>query len=308
MITLRTLAERFGWRDANRCAQVDDGVAVSRLRLPGLELAGHFAGFPAGTALLFGASELDFLDRLDPALAALRLDDLLTGQVPGVVVCDGRPLAGALDAAVARMSLPAYLAATPAESLWHEAAALLEESSAPVKSIPGTMLEVYGLGILLLGEAGIGKSECALELVKRGHRLVSDDVVTLRRGRGGAIVAFSDELIRHHMEIRGLGIVDVRALFGIGAVLESKPVDAVIQLRKTRESSEFERIGVVQQHYRVFDLSVPKLVIPVKAGRNISIQVEVAALNEKLKKQGMHSARNFLDSLYNSLQGNQPGA
>lgn len=307
MITLRTLAERFGWRDGNPRAAFDDGTQVARLLAPGLELAGHFAGFPTGTALLFGARELSFLEGTEPALRALRLADLFARNVPGAVLADARPVPGFLADAAGRADLPLFLASQAAEPVWHEAAAFLEETLAPVKSVPGTMLEVYGLGVLLLGEAGIGKSECALELVKRGHKLVSDDVVTLRRGRGGAIVAFSDELIRHHMEIRGLGIVDVRALFGVGAVLESKSVDTVIQLRKTRESSEFERIGVVQQHYRIFDLSIPKLVIPVKAGRNISIQVEVAALNEKLKKQGMHSARNFLDSLYSSLQG-KPGA
>ncbi len=180
----------------------------------------------------------------------------------------------------------------------------LEDRLAPRIRVHGTQLEVFGLGVLLLGESGIGKSECALELIERGHRLVSDDVVEIKALRS-SLEGTGPELLRHHMELRGIGIINIKDLFGVAAVSEDKPVELIVKLVRWRPGQAIERLGIDDSSYRLLDQDVPYIRMPVTAGRNLTVLVEVAARNELLKRKGYHPARTLVDRLDRKARGEE---
>ncbi len=168
----------------------------------------------------------------------------------------------------------------------------MDRAEAPAEaSLHGVLVDVYGIGVLLLGESGSGKSECALDLVSRGHRLVADDVVEIWRDGAGGVTGRGPARIRHHMEIRGLGIINIQDLFGVAAIRERKRIDLVIQLEAWRPDTEYDRLGLTEETYSLLGVATPRLRIPVSAGRNVAILVEVAARNHLLKRMGIHAAR-----------------
>jgi HPr kinase/phosphorylase len=164
-------------------------------------------------------------------------------------------------------------------------------------SVHGVLLDVFGVGILLLGKSGIGKSECALDLVMRGHRLVADDIVDIKRRQHDSVYGSGSAIIKHHMEIRGLGIINIKDLFGIAAVRDRKKIELVIELLDWDPSVEYDRLGIEERKFNILDVEVPMLTVPVRPGRNMSTIIEVAARNQLLKFQGHHSAREFQDKL-----------
>ncbi len=179
----------------------------------------------------------------------------------------------------------------------------MAEDSIPEGTLHGALVDVYGIGVLLLGESGTGKSECALDLVTRGHRLVADDVVEVSRDSDRIIIGRGPARIRHHMEIRGLGIINIRDLFGVAAIRYRKRIELVVLLEPWRPEGEYDRLGLEEQTYPVLDVSIPMLRIPVSAGRNVAILVEVAARNHLLKLMGVHAARSFAARLTESAGG-----
>jgi HPr kinase/phosphorylase len=183
----------------------------------------------------------------------------------------------------------------------------LEDHLVPSTRLHGTLLEIYGLGVLLLGASGVGKSEAALDLITRGHSLVADDRVSIKRYPNGELIGFSDEAIRHHMELRGLGIVNVKDLFGLAAVRERRQVDLVVQLEPWQQGQSYERLGLDETVYSILDTSCPFIRMPVAPGRNIANLVEIAARNHVLKLQGTHSARAFARKLEEQLERNRKG-
>jgi HPr kinase/phosphorylase len=182
------------------------------------------------------------------------------------------------------------------------------EESASETTLHGVLVDVYGIGVLILGESGTGKSECALDLVTRGHRLVADDVVEVIRESDGILIGRGPSRIRHHMEIRGLGIINIRDLFGVAAIRYRKRIELVILLEAWRPEEEYDRLGVEEQSYPILGVPIPTLRIPVSAGRNIAILVEVAARNHLLKLMGVHAARNFAAHLSGGETGDARGA
>ncbi len=181
------------------------------------------------------------------------------------------------------------------------------EESASETTLHGVLVDVYGIGVLILGESGTGKSECALDLVTRGHRLVADDVVEVIRESDGILIGRGPSRIRHHMEIRGLGIINIRDLFGVAAIRYRKRIELVILLEAWRPEEEYDRLGVEEQSYPILGVPIPTLRIPVSAGRNIAILVEVAARNHLLKLMGVHAARNFAAHLSGGEAGDARG-
>ncbi len=175
-------------------------------------------------------------------------------------------------------------------------------------TLHGVLVDVYGIGVLLLGESGTGKSECALDLVTRGHRLVADDVVEVVRESDGIIIGRGPGRIRHHMEVRGLGVINIRDLFGVAAIRYRKRIELVILLETWRPEEEYDRLGVEEQTHSILDVPIPRLRIPVSAGRNIAILVEVAARNHLLKLMGVHAARNFAAQLSGREASDEGGA
>jgi HPr kinase/phosphorylase len=173
----------------------------------------------------------------------------------------------------------------------------LQEALTASTSVHGVLIDVIGVGVLILGKSGIGKSELALDLVTRGHRLVADDIVDLKRKQGGSVYGSGSEIIKHHMEIRGIGIINIKDLFGVSAVRERKKVEMVVELVEWDDKVEYDRLGVEEQKYSMLDMEVPLLIIPVRPGRNLTTIVEVAARNHLLKLQGHHSAKEFQEKL-----------
>ena len=183
---------------------------------------------------------------------------------------------------------------------------LLETRLAPSTSIHGVLIDVFGVGILLLGKSGIGKSEAALDLVLKGHRLVADDIVEIRKRLPDNIFGSGSEIIKHHMEIRGLGIINIKDLFGISAVRDAKKIEVVIELVEWNEEEEYDRLGVEELRYAILDVAIPMLRVPIRPGRNITSIIEVAARNQLLKLQGKHSAREFQDRLNRAIAEARP--
>jgi len=180
---------------------------------------------------------------------------------------------------------------------------MMAEDSTPESTLHGALADVYGIGVLLLGESGTGKSECALDLVTRGHRLVADDVVEVSRESDRIIMGRGPARIRHHMEIRGLGIINIRDLFGVAAIRYRKRIELVVLLEPWRPEGEYDRLGLEEQTYPILGVPIPMLRIPVSAGRNIAILVEVAARNHLLKLMGVHAARSFAARLTEGAGG-----
>ena len=167
----------------------------------------------------------------------------------------------------------------------------LEDKMSSATNVHGVLVSVYGLGVLIMGNAGIGKSECALELVKRGHMLVADDIVEISQRSGGILVGRGEEIIRHHIEVRGLGIIDVRSLFGIGFILDEANIELIIQLVAWDPQQEYERVGLEEHFSTILDIKIPEITLPVGPGRNLAVLVEIASLNQRLKNKGHYTAQ-----------------
>jgi HPr kinase/phosphorylase len=270
-------------------------VTVPRIQKPGLALTGWPEQLHAGRVLVLGGTEIDYLADQEEA-RTLGIATLLASAPACVVVCRGndppKELAVAAEAAgvavlVSQLVTADFIAAVTA---W------MGDRLAPSTQMHGVLMDVLGIGVLMVGKSGIGKSETALDLVVRGHRLVADDVILVRRhglqlsGRGAGILG-------HHMEIRGLGIINIKDLFGISSVREGKVIELVVEMHEWDANVEYDRLGFDDQIEKLLDIPVPKLRLPVRPGRNIATLIEVAARNQLLKAQGIHSARAFRDRL-----------
>jgi len=196
--------------------------------------------------------------------------------------------------------IPVYGTAWVTTRFFVSAINYLSRALAPRSTIHGVLLDVYGVGVLITGESGVGKSEAALELVKRGHQLVADDVVDVCRVTDGRLTGESPETIRHFMEIRGIGIIDIKAMYGVGAVLMSKSIDLVMHLEEWKEKKEYDRLGLTDEYTTIMDVRVPQIVLPVRPGRNLAVVIEVAARNFSLKHMG-YSAAQELDRRLNEM-------
>ncbi len=279
----------------------DRPVRHPRIQKSGLVLVGHTRGVVRHRVQILGETELSFLESLDPITRRERCEFLFSLQLSLVVVTRGVAPLPELVAA-ARVTETPFVVLEPRSSraiaVIH---AVLDRLLAPSETLHGVLIDVHGIGTLLLGPSGIGKSECALFLVERGHRLVADDQVVLTRTPLGDIVGRPPMLLRHHLELRGIGIVNVRELFGATAVREEKVVQLVIELCPWEPDREFERLGLDDLRHELLGISLPMLRIPVQPGRNMAVILEVAARNQLLKRAGRDSAREFVRALHARL-------
>ena len=267
-----------------------------RIQKSGLVFAGHMHGFVPTRIQIFGETELSYFESLTPELQAQRADALMA-LLPSLIVLT-RDVSAPESLVRAALQHNTCLAVSRERSsatiaLLHD---VLDDLLAPREALHGVMVEVYGVGILLLGPSGIGKSECALFLVERGHRLVADDKVELERKPDGVVTGKPPALLRHHLEIRGLGILNIRDLFGATAVREDAPLHLVVELHAF-EGHDADRLGVEDVTRNVLGEKIPLLRIPVRPGRDMGVLLEVAARNELLKRAGHHAARNFIERL-----------
>jgi HPr kinase/phosphorylase len=301
---LRSRPEAFGL-PLEVLAGVDglDRVITSpHIQKTGLALAGFHEYLKAGRVLIFGESEIRYLESLDAAarVSAMRL--ALALDFPCVLITGGfvPPVELIVEAERARLPLLKTAVATPTAIA--KLSSILEDSLAERTILHAVLMDVLGLGVLIAGESGIGKSECALDLIVRGHRLVADDTVEVLRRQETILIGMCPELTRHHMELRGLGVINVKALFGIASTRSSKRVELVVQLERWDPSREYERLGLDDEVYEILGLRVPLIRMPVAPGRNIAILVEVAARNQLLKARGHHAARALAERLDRALR------
>src|SRR5436305_8499963 len=281
---------------------LDRVITSPHIQKTGLALAGFHEYLKPGRVLIFGESEIRYLESLDRAgrTAALRL--ALTLDFPCVLITGGfsPPVEVVVEAERARVPLLKTAVATPTAIA--KLSSLLEDSLAERTMIHAVLMDVLGLGVLITGQSGIGKSECALDLIVRGHRLVADDTVEVRRRAESILIGTCPELTRHHMELRGLGVINVKELFGIASTRSSKRVEFVVQLERWDPAREYERLGLDDDFYEILGLNVPLIRMPVAPGRNIAILVEVAARNQLLRQRGHHAARALADRLEQTLR------
>jgi HPr kinase/phosphorylase len=266
-------------------------ITSPHIQKTGLALAGFHDYLKPGRVLVLGESEISFLEGLSAEERAQTLGRALTFDIPCLVVTGNSIPPVELLAAAEAARVPLYRTAVATPSAVSKLSSLLEDTLAERTVLHAVLLDVLGLGILITGESGIGKSESALDLIARGHRLVADDTVEVRRRSETILIGTCPELTRHHMELRGLGIINVKELFGIASTRSSKRVELVVQLERWDPAREYERLGVDDAYFEILGLKVPLIRMPVAPGRNIAILVEVAARNHLLRSRGLNSAR-----------------
>jgi HPr kinase/phosphorylase len=284
-------------------SHLDNRIINPRVQKPGLAFAGYYDYIRPGRVQIVGESETEYLKTLSAEKRRERLEHIAGLPIPVFVITKGlEPLPELLPACRAEQ-IPVLASATLSSTVIQRISYFLEDHLVPSTTLHGVLLEIFGLGVLLIGASGAGKSECALDLITRGHSLVADDRVTAKRYPHGDLMGFCQEPLRHHMEVRGLGIVNVQDLFGLAAVRERKSIDLVIELEPWDESKPYDRLGLDEQVYKILDVPCPHITLPVALGRNLSILVEIATRNHVLKLQGHHSARDFASALEKKLQG-----
>ena len=278
-------------------------INTPEINRPGLAFAGFYEVFAHDRIQVLGNTEMSYLKSLSPEERGTRLENTLKFRMPCIIVTNGNQLPADVLPIADRHGIPILGSTVPTTRLVSQLNTHLERVFAPTVNVHAVLLDVYGMGTLLLGHSGVGKSECALELIERGHRLIADDYVVLRRLSKDVLLGRTPDFIKHHMEIRGLGILNIETLFGVAAILEEKAVDLVVQLEKWDDSVDYERLGIDDRHHTFFDVQVPMYVLPVQPGRNISIMVEMAALSQRLKNTGLHPARLLEQHLLKTMQG-----
>jgi HPr kinase/phosphorylase len=281
---------------------VDRLITSPHVQKTGLALAGFHVYLKPGRVLIFGESEIRYLESLEPGPRIRALRQVMSHDFPCILITGGHTPPAELLEEGGQARLPILKTPLPTPTAIAKLGSILEDTLAERTMIHAVLMDVLGLGVLIAGESGIGKSECALDLIVRGHRLVADDTVEVRRRAETILIGTCPKLTRHHMELRGLGVINVKELFGIASTRSSKRVEFVVQLERWVPAREYERLGLDDEFYEILGLRVPLIRMPVAPGRNIAILVEVAARNQLLRARGHHAARLLAERLETSLQ------
>ncbi len=268
-------------------------ITTSHINRPGLLLVGYTDHYEKERIQIIGRAEHDYLTRL-PDIERRKTIETFCALYPAAVIYSTglQPHPEMLDAA-AENKVPVFVAKERTSEFMAALIAFLSVQLAPRVTRHGVLVEVYGEGLLLLGDSGIGKSETAIELVKRGHRLIADDAVEIKRVSAKTLVGEAPEIIRHYVELRGIGIVDVRRLFGMGAVNVSEKIDLIINLEQWVQGKMYDRFGLESESTEILGIKIPSITIPVRPGRNLAIILEIAAMNHRQKKMGYNTAEEF---------------
>jgi HPr kinase/phosphorylase len=275
-----------------------------RIQKSGLALAGHMHGVVPTRVQILGGTELSYIEGLEPVGQAQAVQALLSLGLSCVIVTRGAEPPVSLVAAAQRTDTPLLVCAEKSSVAINRIHALLDERLAPRTRVHGVLVDVFEVGVLLLGKSGIGKSECALELVMRGHRLVADDVVECDYRPPGMVFGQPAAMLRHHIEVRGLGILNIKDLFGVTAVRERKRLDLVVELEPG--DKDYDRLGLEDESREVLGVAVRKVCLPVRPGRNMSSIIEIAARNELLRQAGHHPARDLVQKLERKFNASGP--
>jgi HPr kinase/phosphorylase len=277
-------------------------ITSPHIQKTGLALAGFHEYLQPGRVLVFGESEVRYLDALDSDTLLNVLATAFTHDIPCVLITGGWTPPPQLVTACERFHVPLLRTPVATPAAIARIGALLESLLAVRQLIHGVLMDILSLGVLITGDSGIGKSECALDLVVRGHRLVADDAVEVRRRGETDLIGTCPELTRHHMEVRGLGVINIRDLFGVAATRMSKRMELVVQLERWDAGRDYDRLGLEENIWELFGVKIPLVHMPVAPGRNLAILVEVAARNQLLRARGLHAARDLASRLDQQLR------
>jgi len=281
---------------------IDREIRVGDINRPGLTLAGFYDFFAYDRIQIFGLGESAFLRQLSETQKRSVLEKFFSYEVLCCIFThDEEPDRIFLEFADMH-GVPVFVTKKDTTKFTSSLVYLLNEAFAPTVTLHGTFVDVYGIGVLLIGKSGVGKSECGLELVERGHRFISDDVVQIKRVDEQILMGSGSPLLKHHMEIRGLGIINVKDIFGIRSVRDRKRVELVVMMEEWDNNKQYDRLGLEETTHGILDIQVPSIMVPVRPGRNIPIIVETAALNQRLKKLGIFTARELDRNLQESLK------
>src|SRR4051812_13312083 len=281
---------------------LDRIISSPHIQKTGLALAGFHEYLKPGRVLIFGESEIRYLESLETSARTASMRLALTLDFPCVIMTGGFTAPAELVAEAERAQVPLIRTSVATPTAIAKLTSILEDSLAERTIIHAVLMDILGLGVLIIGESGIGKSECALDLIVRAHRLVADDTVEIRRRAETILIGTCPELTRYHMELRGLGVINVKDLFGIASTRLSKRVELVVQLERWEPGREYERLGLDDEFYEILGLKVPLIRMPVAPGRSVAILVEVAARNQLLRARGHHAARALAERLEQTLR------
>lgn len=265
-------------------------IDTADLNRPGLQITGFFDYFDPSRIQVFGMVENTYLAGLSSEVRYNSLKRLFEKQISAVILTRNSNAFAEMLKLAEEFETPVLRTSQPTSSFTSSLNAYLNVELAPRITRHGVLVEVYGQGVLILGESGVGKSETAVELIKRGHRLVADDAVEIKKVSSKSLIGVSPDIIRHFIEIRGIGIVDVKNIFGMGAVKESEKIDMIIHLEAWEKGKQYDRLGLVDEYTNILGLDIPSLTIPVKPGRNLAVIFEVAAMNNRQKRMGYNAA------------------
>ena len=281
---------------------LDRLITSPHIQKTGLALAGFHEYLKPGRVLIFGESEIRYLESLETSARGASVRLALTLDFPCVIITGGFAAPSELVAEAERARVPLLKTSVSTPAAIAKLTSMLEDSLAERVTIHAVLMDILGLGVLIIGESGIGKSECALDLIVRGQRLVADDTVEVRRRAETILIGTCPELTQHHMELRGLGVINVKDLFGIASTRSSKRVELVVQLERWKPGRQYERLGLDDASYEILGLKVPFIRMPVAPGRSVAILVEVAARNQLLRARGHHAARELAERLEQTLR------
>lgn len=301
-VALQQLVQEFNLIPAYRSSDYERvHVTVDDISRPGLQIAGFFDHFEPMRVYVFGTVENSYLEKLDSEDRTIIFDRFLSYKMPAVIFARGyEPMPECL-AMAEKHDVTILRSYDTTSYLVSSLITTLKEALAPRITRHGVLVEIYGEGILITGDSGIGKSEAAVELLKRGHRLIADDAVEIKRISPTTLVGNAPEVLKHYIELRGIGVINVAKLFGIGAVKDSTNIDLVVNMVHWKDGEEYDRLGLEQVHTDILDVEIPCLTIPVTPGRNLAVIFEVAAMNNRYKKNGYNAAEEFTQQLSKSF-------
>jgi HPr kinase/phosphorylase len=282
-------------------------IITSDISRPGIEMTGFFEYYPKERLQLIGKTEMAYFLSLTDEQRKDRAERLCTDITPGIVITRGMDIPESMVEAANKSGVPILQSPRKTTRVISRLTNYLEAKYAPSTAVHGVLVDVYGVGVLITGQSGVGKSETALELVKRGHRLVADDSVEIRQEDYDSLIGNSPPLIEHLLEIRGLGIINVMTLFGAGSVRNYKKISLIMNLELWDEKKQYDRLGLEEETMKIMDVHVPKSIVPVRPGRNLAVIIEVAAMNFRLKRMGVNAAEEFSDRLTKMIEQEKDG-
>lgn len=281
---------------------IDREITTSDISRPGIQLTGYFKYYAAERLQLIGRTEMSYFLDLSKEKQKSRIQQLFTAETPGVIIARGMDVPSDFVEAGNQYDVPVFVSPLKTTRVISRITNFLESRFAAFTAIHGVLLDIYGVGVLITGDSGVGKSETALELVKRGHRLVADDSVEIRQEDYENLIGTAPNLIEHLLEIRGLGIINVMTLFGAGSVRRFKKINMIIHLEEWVEEKEYNRLGLEEETQLIMDVVLPKSTIPIRPGRNLAVIIEVAAMNFRVKLFGLNPAEEFSDRLTSMIE------